>query len=159
MEAEIFQGNALSAVDGKSRLSIPAFIRNALVPAEPRGIYLGTAGRAPCLTVYGETYLAFLIAEQERLRLKGEDSGADPDIFEDLDRGLWGTGEKVTCDAGGRIVLGGLLREEGQIEDMALFVGRGRYAEIWNPKVAIEHGGERLQKIASYYLRQNGAKA
>lgn len=159
MEAEIFQGNALSAVDGKSRLSIPAFIRNALVPAEPRAIYLGVQGRAPCLTVYGETYLAFLVAEQERLRLKGEDSGADPDLFEDLDRGLWGTGEKVNCDAGGRVVLGGLLREEGQIEDMALFVGRGRYAEIWNPKVAVEVGGERLQKIASYYLRQKGAKA
>ena len=159
MDSEIFQGNALSAVDGKSRLSIPAFIRNALVPAEPRGIYLGVQGRAPCLTVYGESYLAFLVAEQERLRLKGEDSGADPDIFEDLDRGLWGTGEKVTCDSGGRIVLGGLLREEGRIEDMALFVGRGRYAEIWNPKVAVEVGGERLQKIASYYLRQKGAKA
>jgi len=90
VDSEIFQGNALSAVDGKSRLSIPAFIRNALIPAEPRGIYLGVHGRAPCLTVYGESYLAFLVAEQERLRLKGEDSGADPDMFEDLDRGLWG---------------------------------------------------------------------
>ena len=156
---EIFQGNALSAVDGKSRLSIPAFIRNALIPADPRGIYLGTHGRVPCLTVYGESYLAVLVAEQERLRLKAEQDGVDPDGFEDLDRGLWGTGEKVTCDAGGRIVLNGLLREEGQIEDKALFVGRGRYAEIWNPKVALELGGERLQKIASYYLRQKGARA
>ena len=76
MDSEIFQGNALSAVDGKSRLSIPAFIRNALIPAEPRGIYLGVHGRAPCLTVYGETYSAFLVAEQERLRLKGEESRA-----------------------------------------------------------------------------------
>ena len=159
MDSEIFQGNALSAVDGKSRLSIPAFIRNSLIPAEPRGIYVGAHSRVPCLTVYGETYSAYLVAEQERVRLKGEDKGADLDLFEDMERGLWGMGEKVNCDAGGRIVLGGLLREEGRIEDMALFIGRGRYAEIWNPKVALEIGGDRLQKIASYYLRQKGAKA
>ena len=159
MESEIFQGNALSAVDGKARLSIPAFIRNALIPAEPRGIWLGMHGRAPCLTVYGESYSAYLVAEQERVRLKGEDNGADLDLFEDEERGLWGMGEKVNCDAGGRIVLNGLLREVGRIEDMALFVGRGRYAELWNPRVALEAGGDKLKLIASYYLRQRGAKA
>lgn len=159
MESEIIQGNALSAVDGKSRLSIPAFIRNALIPAEPRAVYVGTHSRAPCLTVYGETYSAYLIAELDRLRLKGEESGADPDAFEDQERGLWGMGEKVNCDAGGRIVLNGLLREQGGIEDMALFVGRGRYAELWNPRTALEAGGDRLKQIASYYLRQKGAKA
>jgi DNA-binding transcriptional regulator/RsmH inhibitor MraZ len=69
--------------------------------------------------------------------------------------------EKLTCDAGGRIVLTGLLREESRIEDLGLglFIGRGRYAELWNPHVALEVGGERLQKIASFYLRQRGGKA
>jgi hypothetical protein len=42
---------------------------------------------------------------------------------------------------------------------LGLFIGRGRYAELWNPHVALEVGGERLQKIASFYLRQKGAKA
>jgi MraZ protein len=152
--SEIFQGNALSAVDGKSRLSIPAFIRNALIPAEPRHIHLTVHGRAPCLMVHGDSYSAHLLAE-----LDGRESGADPDSFDDQERGLWGMSERLNCDAGGRIVLSGLLREEGRIEDMALFVGRGRYAELWNPAVALEVGGDRLRTIASYYLRQRGGKA
>jgi MraZ protein len=159
VESEIFQGNALSAVDGKSRLSIPAFIRNVLAPAEPRHVHLTAHGRAPCLMVHGDSYSAYLVAEQERLRLKGEDNGADLDAFDDLERGLWGISEKVNCDAGGRIVLGGLLRDCGRIEDMALFVGRGRYAELWNPRVAAEVGGDKLKLIASFYLKQRGAKA
>ena len=155
MEAEIFQGNALSAVDGKSRLSIPAFIRNALIPAEPRHIRLTVHGRSPCLMVHGDTYNAHMLAELDK-----QDSSADPDAFDDAERGLWGMSEKLTCDAGGRIVLTGLLREESRIEDLGLglFIGRGRYAELWNPHVALEVGGERLQKIASFYLRQRGGK-
>jgi MraZ protein len=151
MDSEIFQGNALSAVDGKSRLSIPAFIRNALIPAEPRHVFLTVHGHSPCLMVHGDLHSAFMLAEL--------DKRDDSDACDDEERGLWGMTEKVTCDAGGRIVLSGLLREEGRIEDMALFVGRGRYAELWNPHVALEVGGERLQKIASYYLKQKGAKA
>jgi MraZ protein len=154
VDSEIFQGNALSAVDGKSRLSIPAFIRNALIPAEPRHIRLTVHGRSPCLMVHGDHYSAYMLAELDK-----RESGTDPDAFDDAERGLWGMSEKLNCDAGGRIVLSGLLREEGRIEDMALFVGRGRYAELWNPKVAAEVGGDRLKTIASYYLRQRGGKA
>ena len=154
MDSEIFQGNALSAVDGKSRLSIPAFIRNALIPAEPRHIHLTVHGRAPCLMVHGDNYSAHMLAELDK-----RESGADPDAFDDAERGLWGMSERLNCDSGGRIVLSGLLREEGRIEDMALFVGRGRYAELWNPRVAVEVGGDRLKTIASYYLRQRGGKA
>ncbi len=154
VEAEIFQGNALSAVDGKSRLSIPAFIRNALIPAEPRHIHLTVHNYAPCLMVHGDTHSAHLLAE-----LDNREKVAGPDAFDDEERGLWGMSERLNCDAGGRIVLGGLLRDEGRIEDMALFVGRGRYAELWNPRIALEIGGDRLRKIASYYLRQRGEKA
>ena len=154
VDSEIFQGNALSAVDGKSRLSIPAFIRNALIPAEPRHIHLTVHGRAPCLMVHGDLHSAYMLA-----KLDERDASGDLDAFDDEERGLWGMSERLNCDAGGRIVLSGLLRDEGRIEDMALFVGRGRYAELWNPKVALEIGGDRLRTIAAYYLKQRGGKA
>jgi MraZ protein len=154
VDSEIFQGNAMSAVDGKSRLSIPAFIRNALIPAEPRHIILTVHGRAPCLMVHGDVHSAHMLA-----KLDEREEAGDLDAFDDDERGLWGMSERLMCDAGGRIVLSGLLRDAGRIEDMALFVGRGRYAELWNPHVAIDVGGERLKTIASYYLKQRGAKA
>ena len=62
-------------------------------------------------------------------------------------------------DSGGRVGLPGLLRTFARLEDKAMFIGRGDYAEIWNPKVALEVGGERLTLFASYYLDQMGAKA
>jgi MraZ protein len=154
VNSEIFKGNALSAVDGKFRLSIPAFIRNALIPAEPRFVDITVHGRSPCLMVHGDTHSAYMIEQLDKAA-----ESADPDTFDDAERGLWGMSERLNCDSGGRIVLPGLLREEGRIEDMALFLGRGRYAELWNPHVALEVGGEQLKKLASYYLRQRGGKA
>ena len=159
METEIFQGNALSAVDGKSRLSIPAFVRNALAPAEPRHVYIGMHGRSPCLTVYGDSYAAYQVEQLRRLRIKAEDSEADLDRYDDQERGIFGGGDRLVCDSGGRVGLPGLLRTFARLEDKAMFIGRGDYAEIWNPKVAIEVGGERLTLFASYYLDQMGAKA
>lgn len=159
METEIFQGNALSAVDGKSRLSIPAFVRNALAPAEPRHVYIGMHGRSPCLTVYGDSYAAYQVEQLRRLRIKAEDSEADLDRYDDQERGIFGGGDRLVCDSGGRVGLPGLLRTFARLEDKAMFIGRGDYAEIWNPKVALEVGGERLKLFASYYLDQMGAKA
>jgi MraZ protein len=160
VESEIFQGNALNAVDAKSRLSVPAFIRSVIDRAsDSRAVYVGAHGRMPCLTVYGASYAEYLIREIERLRLREEDKGGDPDSLEDQERGLFGMTERVNYDSGGRIVLNPLLREEARIGDLALFVGRGRFVEMWNPRVAIEVGGEKLQKIASFYLKQRGGEA
>lgn len=152
MESEIFQGNALSAVDGKNRLSIPAFVRNVLPPAETRYVHVGKHPRSPCLTVYGDSYSRFLM---ERIK-EDEEGSEDPFAIDDRERGLWGMGEKFGFDAGGRIVLNGLLRDLGQIGDAGLFVGRGRYAELWNPQIAYDVGGENLRLLAAYYLKRGG---
>jgi MraZ protein len=151
VDSEIFLGNALSAVDGKSRLSIPAFIRNALIPAEPRHVYIGLHSRAPCLTVYGDSYAAYQVEELRRIRIKSEDDPAALDRADDRERGLFGGG-RLVCDSGGRVVLSGPLRKFGRIDDKAMFIGHGDYAEVWNPKVALEVGGEKLKLYASYYL-------
>ena len=66
--------------------------------------------------------------------------------------------ERVNYDAGGRIVLPPCCASEARIEDLALFVGRGRFVEMWNPTVAIEVGGDKLRKIASFYLKQRGGR-
>ncbi len=157
---EIFQGNALNAVDAKSRLSVPAFVRSVLDrSSDARAVYIGLHDQAPCLTFYGQSYAEYLIGELDRLRLLHETAGSKSDQFEDRERGLFGMSERVNYDAGGRIVLHPLLREEAQIDDLALFVGRGRFVEMWNPKLAVELGGEKLRKIAAFYLKQRGGKA
>jgi len=157
---EIFQGNALNAVDAKSRLSVPAFVRSVLdLSSDKRMVFIGKHERKICLTLYGDSYAGFLLGELERRRLAAEAQGGDPDLIEDLESGLFGMTEKVNYDAGGRIVLPSMLRDEAKIEGLALFVSRGRIVEMWNPRLAVEQGGDMLKKIATYYLEQRGGKA
>lgn len=157
---EIFQGNALNIVDAKARLSVPAFIRSVLDrSSDSRTVFIGKHERALCLTLYGSAYSEYLIGETERRRRLDEEKGGDPAALDDQGRNVFGITERVTYDSGGRIVVSPFLREEGRIEDLALFIGQGRFVEMWNPKVALESGGDTLKRIASYYLKQRGAKS
>lgn len=160
METEIFQGNALNGVDAKARLSVPTFVRSVLDrSSDARVVFLGKHERAPCLTLYGTAYSEYLIGETERRRRLDEDKGVPADALDDYGRGLFGMTERVGYDSGGRIVLPPMLRNLGRIEDLALFVGQGRFVELWNPRVAMETGSDVLKQIAAFYLEQRGAKA
>jgi MraZ protein len=160
VETEIFQGNALNGVDAKARLSVPTFVRSVLDrSSDSRTIFLGKHERALCLTLYGGAYSEYLIGETERRRRLDEDKGVAAAALDDQGRGLFGMTERITYDAGGRILLPPMLRSLGRIDDLALFVGQGRFVELWNPHVAIEAGGEVLKQIAAFYLQQRGAKA
>lgn len=160
VDSEIFQGNALNAVDAKARLSVPSFIRSALDRnSDARTVYIGRHERAPCLTLYGNAYSEYLIQETERRRRLEEEKGVAPASLDDQSRGLFGMTERVGYDAGGRIVLPAMLKKIGRIDEVALFVGQGRFVEMWNPRVAIEAGDAVLREIAEFHLEQRGGKA
>ena len=159
MDPEIFTGNALNAVDAKGRLSIPTFIRAKRDRGpEPRTVSIGVHETAPCLTVFGPPFLEYMLGELEgRERLGGGHGRAGRDLDE-ASAGVFGMTEGLPYDSSGRILLPPMLRDEGQIGDLALFVGWGRYVQLWNPQLALEHGGERVRRIANYSLGQRGAK-
>lgn len=160
MDSEIFQGNALNAVDAKARLSVPSFIRSVLDRnSDARTVYIGRHERSPCLTLYGNAYSEYLIEETERRRRLDEEKGVASASLDDQGRGLFGMTERVGYDAGGRMVLPQMLKRIGRIDELALFVGQGRFVEMWNPHVAIEAGGPVLKEIAEFYLEQRGAKS
>jgi len=150
---EIFQGNALNTVDAKARLSVPAFIRSVLDrSSDRRSVYVGLHESKPCLTFYGTAYSSYLLGDLERRRLAAEDKGGDPDEIENLEAGLFGMGEPVGYDQGGRIVLPQMQRGLAEIRDTVLFISRGRFVEGWNPKLCLELGGDNRKRIAGYYL-------
>jgi len=132
---EIFQGNALNIVDAKARLSVPAFIRSVLDrSSDSRTVFVGKHERALCLTLYGTAYSEYLIGETERRRRLDEEKGGDPATLDDQGRNVFGITERVTYDSGGRIVLSPFLREEGRIEDLALFVGQAGSSRCGIPR-------------------------
>ena len=79
MELEhLFNGSALSAVDAKGRLSVPAFIRGVVERrSDAKAVVIGVHEVSPCLNAYDRGYARHLFAENERRRLAEEARGAD----------------------------------------------------------------------------------
>lgn len=161
MELEhLFNGSALSAVDAKGRLSVPAFIRSVVERrSEARAIVIGTQEGSSCLNAYDRGYAKFLFQENERRRLAEEGDGADLARHQARARRTFGLTEDVPYDTSGRIILPPMLRRRGSIDELALFVGIGGTFEIWNPKLALTSGDADLAELAAYRLEEKGLGA
>lgn len=161
MELEhLFNGSALNAVDGKGRLSIPAFIRAVVERrSDAKAVIIGAHEVDPCLTAYDRGFARHLHVENERRRLIEEaQSGGDAGHYRRARR-TFGLTEDVSYDPSGRVLLPTMMRRKGRIEDLALFVGVGGTFEIWNPYVALEHGDDDLKELAAFRLEEKGLGA
>ena len=158
MELEhLFNGSALTAVDAKGRLSVPAFIRGVIERrSDAKAVVIGMHEVSPCLNAYDRGYARNLFAENERRRLAEEAQGGDTAAQYARARRTFGLTEDVPYDTSGRIILPPMMRRKGQIEDLALFVGVGGTFEIWNPRLALASDDEDLRDLAAYRLEEKG---
>lgn len=153
----LFNGSALTAVDAKGRLSVPAFIRGVIERrSDAKAVVIGAHELDPCLTAYDRGYARHLHAENERRRLSEEAAGGSAEAHFARTRRTFGLTEDVPYDSSGRIILPPMMRRKGQIEDLALFVGAGGTFEIWNPHVALKSGDADLRELAAYRLEERG---
>jgi MraZ protein len=154
----LFNGSALSAVDAKGRLSVPAFIRGVIERrSDAKAVVIGMHEVSPCLNAYDRGYARILYAENERRRLAEEANGAgDLGAHAARARRTFGLTEDVPYDTSGRIILPPMMRRKGQIDDLALFVGVGGTFEIWNPRLALESEDEDLRDLAAFRLDEKG---
>ncbi len=153
----LFNGSALSAVDAKGRLSVPAFVRGVIERrSDAKAVVIGVHESAACLNAYDRGYARYLYNENERRRLAEEAAGGDLAAHHARARRTFGVTEDVPYDSSGRIILPPLMRRKGQIEDLALFVGIGGTFEIWNPQLALNSGDEELRDLAAFRLEEKG---
>ena len=153
----LFNGSALTAVDAKGRLSVPAFIRGVIERrSDAKAVVIGMHEVSPCLNAYDRGYARILYAENERRRLIEESAGGDVASHHARARRTFGLTEDVPYDTSGRIILPPMMRRKGQIEDLALFVGVGGTFEIWNPRLALQSDDEDLRDLAAYRLEEKG---
>ena len=108
----------------------------------------------PCLTAYDPGFRRVLLADSERLRLRGEEAGGGEDAHHQRLRRMFGLSEETAIDAGGRVRLPALMRRLGRIEGLALFVGTGGAFEIWNPELAAASADEGLSALARFRLAE-----
>lgn len=114
-------------VDAKGRVSLPSDYR-AIVKELSTGIVCYRSLSAPCIEGCLEDTLDKLATEIEN----------STDFFsetqDNLTNLIFGDAKRFPFDSTGRIVLTDKLLQHAGITDSAVFVGKGRKFQIWNPE-------------------------
>ncbi len=123
----LFMDTVLNKVDAKGRVSLPADYR-AIVKDTESEIVCYRSLSAPCIEGCLEDLL-------DKLACDMEDS---LDFFsqkqDDLTNLIFGDAKRYPFDSTGRIMLSEKLLKHAEITDSAVFVGKGRKFQIWNPQ-------------------------
>ena len=123
----LFMDTVLNKVDAKGRVSLPADYR-AIVKGTGSEIVCYRSLSSPCIEGCLEDLL-------DKLATQMEDS---LDFFsatqDDLTNLVFGDAKRYPFDSTGRVMLSEKLLKHAQITDSAVFVGKGRKFQIWNPE-------------------------
>jgi MraZ protein len=85
----------------------------------------------PCLRLYVEEDWE---AEEERFEQTREDTLDLDNTLADLRRVIFSLATPVTTDGHSRILIKPSLREHAGLKDAVVWVGQGRYVELWDPQ-------------------------
>ena len=123
----LFMDTVVNKVDTKGRVSLPADYR-AIVKSKESEIVCYRSLTAPCIEGCLEELLDKLASEMEDAL----------DFFsetqDDLTNLVFGDAKRYSFDSTGRIMLSEKLLKHAQITNTAIFVGKGRKFQIWNPE-------------------------
>ncbi len=123
----LFMDTITNKVDAKGRVSLPSDYR-AIVKELSTEIVCYRSLSAPCIEGCLEDSLDKLATEIEN----------STDFFsetqDNLTNLIFGDAKRFPFDSTGRIVLTEKLLQHAEITDSAVFVGKGRKFQIWNPE-------------------------
>ncbi|MBP1532089.1 MAG: division/cell wall cluster transcriptional repressor MraZ [Alphaproteobacteria bacterium] len=123
----LFMDTIINKVDAKGRVSLPSDYRS-IVKELSTEIVCYRSLNAPCIEGCLEDTLEKLATEIEN----------STDFFsetqDNLTNLIFGDAKRFTFDSTGRISLTEKLLKHAQITDTAVFVGKGRKFQIWNPE-------------------------
>jgi len=144
-------GNALCAIEGEDRLTLPGFVRDTLLRrSDARLIFVGRHESDPCLVAYDRGVTPGLARDCRRRRFA--EALADPDAHHARARRAFGFVEPLELDRRGKVTLSPILRRLARIQGGALVIGTGAAFEIWNPDLALESDDAGLRELAGLSL-------
>lgn len=135
-------GRFVNKIDKKGRVSVPKPFRDALRGSSFAGLYAYPLFKSPAIEACDDAFMARI-----------SDSLDDLDMFsdqqDDLAAVIMENAHALPYDPEGRVVLPPELLEHTGITVEALFVGRGRRLQVWEPKAYKTHAGQAFERARS----------
>lgn len=136
----LFLSTYQNRIDRKGRVSVPASFRAVLAGQAFAGIIAYGSFVNPCVEACGMDRIERLHAAIEHLDPFSEEHDA-------FATAILGGSVQLPFDPEGRVTLPEELLTAGNIAEMAVFVGKGKTFEIWNPEAHAAHA-EAARKLA-----------
>ena len=154
----IYSGPALSAIDDKGRLAVPATLRNSIPKSDGNILCVTKHEKSDCLIAFGPERLQRMLADIEREEQNAITRGIEYDR-DAANRRKFGLTEQVSLDGSGRFILPPVLKMLGRLDKAVFLHGAGEYFEIWNPETLMAADDSYAPlKVAAQYLLENGSK-
>lgn len=149
-----FLGTHQNWLDAKGRVSVPAPFRSVLRTLangsdDAAALVLRPSHKHPCIEGWPPATFHALGPPLERLDLFGED-------HDDLAAALYADAHPVEADREGRIVLPDALVSHANLSDTVVFMGLGRWFQIWEPEAAERRRIEARERARSAHLTLPG---
>jgi len=113
-------------LDTKGRISVPAAFRSSLNNENFSGVVLYRSFTHNCIE-------GLSMSRMEEIARATDKMGMFDGELDDLTAMVFADARPLQFDVTGRIVIPTDLLKHANIKDTALFVGRGRSFQIWNP--------------------------
>lgn len=136
----LFLSTFTNRIDKKGRVSVPASFRAALKGQEFHGVVAYPSFINPCVEACGIDRIAQLSENIESLDPFSEERDA-------FATAILGGSVQLGFDGEGRIMLPEALLSQAEINDQALFVGKGATFEIWQPERFADYAAQ-ARKLA-----------
>lgn len=137
-----FVGRYENRVDSKGRVSVPAPFRAICQAQGGESVYLyDSLTNAPCVEGCGQTFM-----DDWNRALAGRPV-SDP-VYKLITKRLF-RGQPCLPDDTGRIVLPARFMDRAGVADRAVFVGVGRYFQIWSPEALAADEAEDEASLAA----------
>lgn len=147
-----FSGAYVNGIDAKHRLSVPAPFRDTVeARSETRAIVFAAHQHAPCLVAFDLTHFERLQAELAARFANDFGPGRSAAA-----RDMFSLSDTLKYDDNGRVILTPMLRDLGELEAQAIFLGTGDTFEVWSPAnlLAVEGQDPRMLRTVKALMAQ-----
>ncbi len=135
-------GTHVNKIDKKGRVSVPKPFRDFFKDQDFAGIYVFRSFKDAALEGTGDAFMDEIVDRLDDLEMFSDEQ-------EDLAAVILQNSFQLPFDPEGRVALPQILMEHAGLGTEAVFAGRGRRFQIWQPEAYEENNRETFERVRS----------